>query len=220
MLQESDSEWLRVSYPNLIRNGDGIAGAVEFRAGYRSEGNQFSILGEDAGDGGDAVVLTANFNIRIEERGDKSTSQLPALFVNGVEPTPERHFNQKDKSACLCSPLEEGEFLQPEFNFRLFLEQLVIPFLYGQAFYSSRGRWPWPEYAHGATGILESYSRVHDPATAPACLRLLKQNGSWLRIRSALEQKPYVKGHTRHPQALDGLLQLQRDLRASKILIP
>jgi hypothetical protein len=156
---------------------------------------------------------------------------LPALFVDGVEPTPERHFNQNDKSACLCSLLEEGEFLQPEFNSTLFVERLVIPFLYGQAFYSSQGHWPWREYAHGATGFLESYSQVHDSAKAVPCVQLLRKDGNWLRIKTALEQKPHVKGHTPcicekrdqirrfHPQALDGLLQLQRDLRASKISI-
>ena len=128
-------------------------------------------LGNDLCDGNGAVVLVGSFNIRLEERTDKSTWHLPALFVDGIELIPERHFNQKDHSACLCSPLEEREFLEPELQFSLFLERLVIPFLYGQSFYSSRGQWPWAEYAHGSTGILEAYSRIHDPASAEGCVQ-------------------------------------------------
>src|ERR1700727_2238404 len=52
--------------------------------------------------------------------------------------------------------------LSGAFQIRAFLEQLVIPFLYGQVFYSSKNRWPWAEYAHGATGILEAYSKTRD----------------------------------------------------------
>ncbi len=190
------------------------------------------ILGDDATDDTGAVVLTGSFNIRIEERREKSTSRLPAVLVEEVEPTPGRHFNQKDKTACLCSPLEEDEFLEPEFSFRPFLERLVIPFLYGQAFYSSRGGWPWAQYEHGATGILEAYSKVAGSGSAEACLRLLIQDPGWSQIKAALGQKSYVKGHTLcfcerrdqirrcHPDALRGLLQLQRDLRAGRISIP
>lgn len=227
MLKDNDEQWLRANYPGLVRDGRTVTGTIEFSASYRSENNQFVILGEESADGESAEVLTSQFNIRIAERRDKSTSQLPAVFVDGVEPVPERHFNQKDQSACLCSPLEEREFLEPEFDFRLFVERLIIPFLYGQTFYSSHRRWPWGEYAHGATGILEAYSTVHDPTRAEACLQLLKEDRNWLRIQAALGQKPYVKGHTLcfcekrdqirrcHPRALAGLLQLQRDL-ASK----
>jgi hypothetical protein len=224
MLKEDDEQWLRANYPGLVRKDQIVIGIVEFTAGYRSETNQFVILRGSPWDGDGAEVLTAKYDVRIEERVDKSTSRLPALFVDGVEPVPERHFNQKDHSACLCSPLEEREFLEPELHFTLFVERLIIPFLYGQTFYSSHRRWPWGEYAHGATGILEAYSTVHDPTRAEECLHLLKKEGSWLRIQSALGQKPYVKGHTLcfcekgdqirrcHPRALTGLLQLQRHL--------
>jgi hypothetical protein len=128
--------------------------------------------------------------------------------------------------------LEEEEFLRPELQFRPFLEQLVIPFLYGQVYYSSNGRWPWTEYAHGATGILEAYSRVCGQHRAEECLRLLSQDANWPRIRSALRQEPYIKGHTPcfcskedqikrcHPQALVGALRLQLDLKALGIPIP
>ncbi|MGA2605959.1 MAG: hypothetical protein ABSD89_05980 [Halobacteriota archaeon] len=232
MLKESDEQWLHDTHPALIPAGNSITGAIEFRASYGQQSNRFSILADHAADPIDAVTLSDAFQIRIEERSDKSDSRLPALYVQGIDPTPERHFNQRDKSACLCSPFDENDFLEPEFQFRPFFEQLVIPFLYGQVFCSSKGHWPWAEYAHGATGILEAYSKVRDQNRAQQCLQKLAQDMSWPKIQSALRQKPYVKGHTPcfclrmdqirrcHPVALEGALRLQRDLRALGIPIP
>jgi len=112
--REGHEEWLRANYPGLVCDGEAITGTIEFTAASRTENNQFVTLGNDLCDGNGAVVLVGSFNIRLEERTDKSTWHLPALFVDGIELIPERHFNQKDHSACLCSPLEEREFLEPE----------------------------------------------------------------------------------------------------------
>lgn len=232
MLKKSDEEWLSTNYQTLIPTDDTVAGIIEFKASYNRDTNRFVVLGDQITGDNAAVTLSGNFEIRIEERRDKSISQLPALHVERLEPIPERHFNQKDNSACLCSPLEEREFLRPELQFRIFLEQLVIPFLYGQVFYSSRGHWPWAEYAHGAAGILEAYSKIHDQDRAEECMRLLAQDANWPRIRSALRQKPHVKGRspcfcTRriqiircHPRAFAGALRLQKHLRALGIPVP
>jgi hypothetical protein len=233
MLKESDEQWLRNEHPALIPTDQAIAGTIEFRASYKKQSNRFLILADHDTDPIGAVTLSGSFRIRIQERSDKSDSRLPALHVQGINPTAERHFNQRDNSACLCSPFDEDEFLQPEFQFRAFLEQLVIPFLYGQTFYSSNGHWPWTEYAHGATGILEAYSKIRDQSRAQECLRKLAQDkNSWPKIQSALRQKPYIKGHTPcfcptmdqirrcHPVALEGALSLQRDLKTIGIPIP
>jgi hypothetical protein len=143
----------------------------------------------------------------------------------GMEPTSERHFSG-DRTACLCSPFDEDEFLQPEFQFSTFLEQLIIPFLYGQIFYDAEGHWPWSEYAHGATGILEAYSEVPDQTKTEECLGMLTKYPSWASIKLTLSQKPYIKGHTPcfcgsgdhfircHPKALEGARRLQEHLRA------
>jgi hypothetical protein len=232
MLKESDEQWLRQTHPALVPAGCAVAGIIEFTASYNQQDNRFVIVGEQARDQIGAVTLSGAFQVRIEERTDKSISRLPALYVQGIDPSSDRHFSQRDESACLCSPFDEDDFLQPEFQFPAFLEELVIPFLYGQLYYSSRGHWPWTEYAHGATGILEAYSKISDPNRAEECLRQLAQDGSWPRIRSALRQKPYLKGHTPcfctkmdqirrcHPSALVGALRLQKDLTARGIPVP
>ena len=185
MLNESDEAWLRSAYPTLVRAGDAVTGTIDFRASYNRDTNRFLILSDQLPDQAGGIALSGSFQIRIEERVEDSTSQLPAVYVQGVDPIPDRHVNPADTSACLCSPLEEREFLQPEFQFKVFLEQLVIPFLYGQLSYSSEGSWPWPEYAHGATGILESYSKLPDRNRVEQCLRQLVRDASWPRIRSA-----------------------------------
>jgi hypothetical protein len=177
MLNQNDEAWLREAHPGLIRDAETVEGTITFTAAYHNPSNRFLILPncQDAVPA-DAVTLAGTFQVRMHERTDTTDSRLPALLIPGIDPVPERHFNQRDKSACLCSPFDEDDFLQPEFRFRPYLEQLVVPFLFGQIFYSSHGRWPWPEYAHGATGVLEAYSTVADSSRAEQCLQKLAQD--------------------------------------------
>lgn len=232
MLNETDEAWLRSTYPALVSTGDAVSGTIDFTASYNRDTNRFLILDDQLPDQSAGTALSGSFQIRIEKRRDDSTSILPPLYIHGIDPIPDRHVNPTDGSACLCSPLEEREFLQPEFQFRPFLEQLVIPFLYGQLFYTSEGSWPWTEYAHGATGILESYSKLPDRTRVEECLRQLVRDANWPRIRSTLRQQPYIKGHTLcfckkmdqirrcHPAALEGARRLQQDLRTLGIALP
>lgn len=233
MLRWEDEEWLAESQPRLIPNGSGVEGTIAFRATFNAETGLFLILSEGVTDGVGGLPLCGEFSIRIEERGDKSLSALPALRVDGVEPISDRHFSQLDKTACLCSPFEEKEFLQPNFKFRPFIEQLVIPFLYGQLFYSLNRRWPWPDYSHGVVGLLESYAKCSDSIDPRECLRLLMMDGrAWPKLKLALLQKSSIKGHTTcfcpkadhirrcHPDALRGIQRLQRELWALKTGLP
>jgi len=231
MLKNEDEQWLRKSYPGLIPSAEGVAGNIEFKATYDSQTNLFVILQDGVTDVTDGLALSGEFRIHIEERKDKTFSSLPAVYVEELEATDKRHFGQKDKSACLCSPFAEDEFLRPEFQFKTFLEQLVIPFLYAQVFYSLNEHWPWSEYAHGATGLLEAYSEMAGQAKTEDCLRLLRQDRAWERIKSTLRQRPYIKGHTPcfcpkmdhmrrcHPGVLRGAQRLQGDISALAIAV-
>src|SRR5207247_4350992 len=161
----------------------------------------------------------------------KSHSDLPALRVPSVDSSADRHFNQADKSACLCSPFEEGDFLHPNLNLRRYLEELVIPFLYGQSFYSIYKKWPWQEYSHGAVGLLESFADNSDAVDVSECIaKLQMQKDTWPRIRSAL-LRGNIKGHTPcfcrksdhirrcHPQALRGVRLLQARIKMLEIVL-
>jgi len=176
--------------------------------------------------------LEGSFNIKIEERKNKTYSNLPALFVEGVDIIADRHINTYDKSACLCSPLEENEFLEPTFKFELYFEHLIVPFLYGQLFYNSEKRWPWSEYAHGSVGLLDSYLIISDSSKAKECQQKLAADIiNWPRIRTALLQKSDIKGHTQcfcpkrdqirrcHPNAWKGIQLLKNHLRMQGVTI-
>jgi hypothetical protein len=232
MLKKDDEEWLREKYPGLLSAEAGVAGVIKFNASYDTGSSQFSLIAENVTDDTTGLILAGEFKVRIEERTAKIHSALPALYLEDIEPTADRHFGW-DKSACLCSPLEEDEFLTPDLQFRLFIEQLVIPFLYGQLFYSINQRWPWSEYAHYATGLLESYGRYPDSTKAERILQALAQyRDIWPAIRIALLQRDYIKGHTLcfcerkdqlrrcHPGALKGIRQLHHDILELKIAIP
>jgi hypothetical protein len=233
VLQDADKQWLARRYPGLTTDGDGVRGAIEIDATYHAESGQFQNLADGGEDTVGGLRLAGEFSIEIRARSDIVYSRLPALYVAGIEATADRHFSQQDKSACLCSPLEEDDFLFPNFNFQKFLEQLVVPFLYGQLFHSKEAYWPWTEYAHGATGLLESYLRVRDPTKAQACLNKLALDvKNWPRIRSALKQRGPIKGHTPcfcgkmdvirrcHPEAWKGIRDLHEHITSQSIPIP
>lgn len=233
MLTDCDEEWLRQHHPKLWLSDGRVSGTIEFEAIYDPDGRWFLILGDCVTDTVGGIRLGGQFAVTISKRSDTSLSKLPAVHVDGLEPSPDRHFNQRDKSACLCSPLQEDEYLSPEFSFPRFFERLVIPFLYGQLFFSREHRWPWPECEHGAVGLLESYLELGDPRKAADCLGYLEVgSGPWKEIRDALKRGTPLKGHMPcfcekkdqirrcHPRALQGIRQLQIDIAAQRIPIP
>lgn len=225
MLTAQDKQWLSQNYFGLTVEQDKISGTVEFVATYNNESGQFLILGRGISDSVGGLRLVGKFNIRIEERADKSLSKLPALYLQEVSPIPDRHFGQRDFSACLCSPLEEGDFLVPEFQFKKYFEQLVIPFLYGQVFYTAESHWPWAEYQHGGVGLLQSYFKFDGVITkvlVEEFLSYLKTDRNWLSIKNILFlTRPSKQGcacgsgskfKNCHPEALKGLIRLKSDI--------
>jgi hypothetical protein len=225
IVSSQDKNWLNKSYPELqVVDQDGIFGVLKFTATYNGESGRFLILHENIIDNVGGLKLTGEFKIRIAERVNKSLSKLPALFIEEIEPEPARHFS-KDYSACLCSPLEEEDFLQPEFSLQKFLEELVIPFLYGQIYYSKEQRWPWQDYHHGNLGLLQSYGKIdkqNNAELAREFLNYLKQDVNWPRLKNILtltrpSKQPCLCGSTSklrdcHPEILPGLSRLKADL--------
>ena len=228
MLTDADKTWLAENYPELAVTATELAGVIRFSAYYNEKTNRFVNL-RNAADVGDGIRLDGDFKVRIQPRTEKTFSRLPALHVEGVEQSVDRHINQTDQSACLCSPLEEDVYLVSELQFRRYLDELVIPFLFGQAFYTAYGRWPWLEYSHGPLGLLESYSLKPDPTKARECMeKLQRYQSEWLTISSLLKMQ-MIKGHTPclcrardhmrrcHPTALSGIRLLSADLREQGI---
>lgn len=232
MLTESDRAWLLSRHPDIVFTEKGFSGDIHFTGVYDSELNKFFIPENDSPCELKGLRISGDFKIRLEERNDKTFSNLPALYVEDIGNDPDRHINQRDFSACLCSPIEEQEFRIPEFNFRLFWERLVIPFLYGQSYYSTHTKWPWKDYSHGSVGLLESYVSFNSSEKAKECIQKLSSDRNWSRsIRPLLLQKSDVKGHSYcicdkkdqirrcHPEAWKGLLKLRKDIKDQGIII-
>ena len=231
-LTNEDKKWLSQEHDGLKFNEDAtISGIIKFTASYEEQSGQFYATPKGRQETTPGIQLNGSFNIVIKERTNTSVSNLPALHVEDVDTIANRHFNQTDHSACLCSPLEEDEFLIPRFEFIPFIEQLVVPFLYGQVFYTKEKRWPWPEYEHGAVGILESYGKINDPQKIKDCIHKLAQDSvAWTKIKEALLKKGDIKGglpcfcavgdHRRrcHPNALVGIRQLKNDIEKNNTI--
>ncbi len=226
MLTEDDREWLAGVHPGLRPSDHCVSGTISFVADYSPEINRFFILDRPVAHESSSSVISGQFDITIQKRDRILNSELPAVHIEGVETAKDRHFDQSDGSACLCSPFDEDEFLRPKFDFRAFLERLVIPFLYGQAFYTRNQRWPWAECEHGTMGIIESYPSCSARESAEKCLRLLRGNSLvWIRIRKALKQRAHLNGNMQcfcgrgirikncHPRALSGAIRLREDLK-------
>jgi hypothetical protein len=232
MLSREDSVWLAREYPELRPAPYVVKGLLKFTGAYHEESGRFFILNDELIHAELGTVLSGAFEIRIRGRLDFEATTLPRLFVDGVPPTLDNHFYQNDFSACLCSPLQHDDFLIPEFQFRRFFNELVVPFLYGQVFLSVYGKWPWAEFAHGTTGILEAYAASKGRRKTQQCINFLARDGDWHRIKATLLQGSQVEANVQcfcrsrrsfrrcHPQAWEGARLLQKDLRYWPVSLP
>jgi hypothetical protein len=230
ILGNQEKKWFKKNYPTLNVGNADISGEIFIKATYNKEKNRFlNLTNRDSNDIG-GLVLAGEFKINIKERIKEATSRLPALTIEGVEHISARHLNKGDDSACLCSPLEEDEYLL-NFKTETFFEELVVPFLYGQLYYDKYTKWPWGEYAHGSPGIFESYAKLQNSVKLQECIRLLRTDLKWNYIKSLLLQKSPIGGHVTcfcdeggkmrkcHPDALEGIRKLRDDLMIKNISI-
>lgn len=231
MVNIDEFEWLSREFPGLNVVSEGVEGPVTFTANWDGDrsGREF-ILWPSPEEETTGETLTVTYSIRISPTREDSASRLPELNIVGLGACLDRHLQQPSGTACLISPLEEGPFLRPDFSFRVFFEQLILPFLYGQRFYELHERWPWGEYSHGLAGVLESYGRLKSFAeeVTTECLRQLhREPSAWEKIRAFLQSFDEIIGFERcfcskhcrlkdcHPEALFGLKQLRRNLKAA-----
>jgi hypothetical protein len=234
MLTESDKIWLSKNYPSLsCSESDEISGIAKFSATYNEQTGLFLVLNNHTENTVGGLRIDVSFAINIKETNNKSISKLPALYIDGIEGIPDRHFHQtvNDRRACLCSPFIEDQFLVPNFKFKKYFEELVLPFLYGQAFYTINKRWPWQEWSHGLVGLLESYITEDDSTKAKGCVDILRGQNDWLQIKTAILQKTPIKGHIYcfcksgnrirncHIDAWKGAEQLRQDIKIQGLVI-
>lgn len=227
MLTKEDEKWLQDNYPELKFEDNKISGNINFTATYNKDTGRFLVIKDSVEDGVGGLRLSGNFPITIRERTVTPYSKLPAVHVQGIDRIPNRHFNQSDSSACLGTPLEEKKFYTPALNFPRFLEELVIPFLYGQVYYTSHEAWPWFDYDHGGIGLLQSYSRTRETPTQPLIKELLlyleSDDAKWPLYKDVLllprpSKRPCPCGSKEklkdcHSGIIEGINQLKADIR-------
>jgi hypothetical protein len=131
---------------------------------------------------------------------------IPSLFETGgrtaaitakyrIQDHRDLHRNPGTGTACVCVKQEERRRFPNGANLRHFIEELAVPYLFGLSHFDEHGKWPWPDYSHGALGIIEYYG---DAADAPSgesiasTVDLLKGDPSWRDLRR----------HIRKPSAM------------------
>ena len=233
VLTTKDVEWLAEHYPTLVPSEDlsQIVGDLSFSAAYDEDNNDLSII-RSADDTPLGIVLTGTYPLLIK---GGSADRLPKTYVT-IENYPrggERHFTISE-AACLCGPSEEVHLIKGGMTIGKYIEELVIPFLYGQRYYDEYGKWPLPAYEHNTVGALQSYYQDGDPDTVGVTVATLRgvAKEDWPRIREMLvadqpptDQLPCLicagaDPHGCHPEAWEGFKKLHNDLKASGLPVP
>lgn len=86
--------------------------------------------------------------------------KLPIVYeTSGKIPSNFDHVNG-DKTLCLAIPFEQRRFFKKQPNLKGFVENLVVPFLFGFCFWAKHGEYPFGEARHGANGIWDFYEKL------------------------------------------------------------
>jgi len=209
MITDEDLQWLKKYLPAITINADRTEarGSISFIASYDKDAGLTWLLEENLKVPGE--ILNGTYEVLIIKSDD--LNELPSLQINLDEGkiNIDRHFNQTDGKACLCGPVERGEFLRSEFLFIKFLERLIIPFLYAQTYFDKHRKWPWGELAHGSAGILQSFANSEGTKEdIEACLHeFRKDKSNWPRIKAVLS------GHKRLTESSVCFCQTPKQIR-------
>jgi len=223
MLSEQDQLWLARRYPDLKTTADEIEGTIDVKAAFNRETNKFQVIYSGDSNVVSGYELAGSFKVKMQARSSGAVLRVPGLTIDGLPHKKDRHIDQYG-IACLCSHFVEGEYMSPEFDGRRFIEELVIPFLYGQLFYERHRTWPWIDYSHGFAGLVESYTPVQSKNELLNRLTFLTfYRADWQNLQRLISQRkepgtstPCVCGSHRriahcHKRALNGILALRSD---------
>ncbi len=134
-----------------------------------------------------------------------------------------------DEAACLCVKQMERKKFPPGSDLFVFVENLVVPYLYGLSYYDATGRWPWGEYTHGALGLLEFYGDDGIEQTREGIEEvalLIRRETNWKeyhkQIRKPSGDRMCLCGSMRsfktcHRRAWEGTLRLNSELRRLRL---
>jgi hypothetical protein len=227
ILSKNDQSWLQKRYSDLtITKENGIHIVFgDFRF--------IAIYGE--------IEISDTYEIRIEFKNSQ-VSDLPKVVETGSRirkisedrkiPLADLH-SYDDGSACLCVKLAEPVYFPNGFSFRIFIEELVVPFFYAQSYFERHGSWPWGTYSHGILGWIEWYFDQEDitKEDTDVFLGMLEATQYWQIISGELTKSYGIKGHHScmcgslkkyrncHSNVFRGLRKLRADIEKFEIPI-
>lgn len=116
----------------------------------------------------------------------------------------------------LCvSPKNIEKYQNNSTNEELFINQLLIPFLYSNSYYEKNGQRPWPDYDHNEKGYFEAYIREGKDSSKKRVLNnlfSLKDAGFDLKVLSDREGEYFQQLQSDNSEAYDGAMLLIQDI--------
>ncbi len=133
--------------------------------------------------------------------------------------------------ACLCANQEYKILFPAGSDLVVFIDDLVIPYLYGLSYFDTHGKWAtWGERSHGVLGLLEAHYEIKDVEKAEVLylVNAIKGASGWTSYHKQLKTPQPLKacpcGKNRsfedcHARAWLGLMKLRTDLLSLNINI-
>lgn len=173
MWTRDDLNWLKASYPSLREVSPGIIeGDLAFSM-LRVSG-QYTVsppnnLVENT-QPPDYLHISDTYSIRITWL---EGAQYPRAHENGgkLADTASRlnkslmdmHQYDHDGALCLAADMALDKAFRSGFQLDVFIEGLLIPYLFAQSHFAKTGIWLWGELSHGFIGIFEWLTREEEP---------------------------------------------------------
>jgi hypothetical protein len=209
---------VRDRYPHLQIRKHGVAeGVLDLHAIYN---------GEERRDAFDVHIIAPpdypNSMPSLVETGGRTAAIARKHGVNDLR---DLHRNPGTGTACLCVKQEERRRFPRGAGLPHFIEELVVPYLFGLSHFDDHGKWPWLDYSHGALGIAEYYADADDDPSCEsigATLNLLKADADWRefskQIRKPSAMRMCVCGSRKpisrcHKGVWAGIAKLNRDIQ-------
>ncbi len=154
-LTQQDIKWIKEKYPKITIHADKLViyGIVNFHLKYNGTvlKDEYSVK----------VKLSCKAN-SIIPKVSETDGKIKLIAKELSKPLIDMHVDEnEDKTLCLCIPQKEKDYFPNGFNFKIFFEQLLEPYLYWVSYYRKFKYPPWEEYAHGMFGYLELYAEGH-----------------------------------------------------------
>jgi hypothetical protein len=133
-------------------------------------------------------------------------------------------------AACVCAPQEKRRKFPKGNDLVDYVNDLVIPYLYGLSYFEKFKKWPWGDRSHGALGTLEAYSDIDQTTVEDITQTLftIRIEPKWIDFHKQLK-KPNPKKTCPcksekafgvcHEDAFNGLKKLAEDARLKKVNI-